>query len=250
MKNIFLLPLFCLLALTAHGQSDKPSQQVVHLKNGSVIRQATSLKHLDSLIEVKTTDGSVFRFEASQLDKFSRETVRPSLRQSGFFVGFDMGLGMGRSYLDVPGNDARESSFFLQMTAGHQWNPKLNTGGGFGIDHYGVGTFLPVFGRVSYAPLRTRLSPVATLDAGYGFYTRALNGDPAPNQTVDGGFFINPAAGFLVRTGWRTNLSFTVGYRHQAHRQRIAQEWGRDGDVVTIQEMVMRRTSIRMSWTF
>lgn len=67
MKNLPLLLLAALLAHAAHAQ--KRTRDVIYLKNGSVIRHASAMKHLDSLVEVQTRDGSTVRFAASDLEK-------------------------------------------------------------------------------------------------------------------------------------------------------------------------------------
>jgi len=247
MKNLLVVLITALLAsLFAHAQNkDKRTQKVVYLKNGSIIRQTRSLQHIDSLIEVQTIGGSTFRFSAGELDRIAHEPIPAAFRTRGYFIGIEMGVNTGRSFMDNPGNDGREHSPSIQLTSGYYWNSHWATGVGTALDIYQAGTFVPVFVRGMYMPLKSRITPVVSMDIGYGFYTQAFNGAPATNQDIDGGLFLNPAAGFMVRSAYRTAFLFTVGYRHQDWYQSF-----QNGEVRTAQDMAFRRTSIRMSLLF
>ncbi len=242
-----LLPLLFAFVVSApllHAQQKK-WQEVIHLKNGSIIRSVQSLHHLDSLIEIKTSEGSIFRFEAADLDHITREVIRPDFRTRGYFVGVELGLNTGRNYSGGTGSNARVSSPSIHVITGFQWTGHWATGVGASLDIYQTGTFIPVYVHGMYMPLNSRLTPVATMDLGYGFYTKAFNGDPASNQRITGGLFLNPAVGFMVRSPKRTAFLFTVGYRQQDFSQAF-----QNGEIRTSQAISLRRMSLRMSLLF
>ena len=123
MKNLPLLLLAGLLAHTAHAQ--KRTQDVIHLKNGSIIRNASGLKHLDSLIEVQTKDGSTIRFAASDLERIVREPVKPDFRTKGYFVGMEAGFGFGKTYESRNGQSAQATQKLqVQVVNGYWFTPR------------------------------------------------------------------------------------------------------------------------------
>jgi hypothetical protein len=244
MKKALLLALFAsMMCHRSHAQ--KKSQEVIFLKNGSVIRGAKSLTHLDSLIEVRTADGSVFRFESNQLDRIAREARQPDIRSRGYFIGVELGINSGRTYTDVWGANNRANTPTFQLVTGYHWNSHWSTGVGAGLDIYQDNTFMPIFARGMYMPLNTPLTPVFTMDAGYGFYNQVFNKDIPNTQTVKGGLLLNPAVGFMARSNRRTAFLFTMGYRQQESLQSF-----QNGEIRTDQDFSFRRLSLRMSLLF
>ncbi len=244
MKHKILL--LCLLAcIIQKGYAQKKTREVIYLKNGSVIRGIQELHHLDSLIEVRTGEGSLIRFEVAALDHITREAIAPEVRSHGYFVGIELGLYTGRSYQDIWSNSTRENSPNLQVVTGYHWNSHWSSGIGTGFDFYNYRTLIPVFARGMYMPLTTRLTPVIVMDAGYGFYPRGFNGSVPNNQSIKGGLLLNPAAGFMVRSQKHTAFLFTLGYRQQNMVQSV-----QNGEINNTQEISMRRFSIRMSLLF
>ena len=248
MRNLLLLFLIGLMAHTTHAQ--KRTQDVIHLKNGSIIRNASGLKHLDSLIEVQTKDGSTIRFAASDLERIVREPVKPDFRTKGYFVGMEAGFGFGKTYELRNGQSAQATQKLqVQVVNGYWFTPRWAAGIGVGLDGYEHNnrsfTTMPVFVRLVSAPLTGRLSPVATLDLGHGWYSNKLSGGTAANEHNRGGLLFNPSAGFLARTSRKTSFLFTIGYRSQAYHY-----WRDDFESRTDNHVVFRRMSVRMGWMF
>ncbi len=248
MKNLPLLLLAGLLAYTAHAQ--KRTQDAIHLKNGSVIRNASGMKHLDSLIEVQTRDGSTIRFAATDLEKIVREPVKPAFRTKGYFLGAEVGAGLGKTYEPRNGMPAQATQKLqVQVVNGYWFTPRWAAGIGAGLDSYEYNnrniTVTPVFVHLVSAPLTGRLSPVATLDVGHGWYSGKLSSGTAANEHNRGGLLFNPAAGFLARTSRKTSFLFTIGYRTQAYHY-----WRDDFESRTESDVVFRRMSVRLGWMF
>ncbi len=248
MRNLPLLFLIGLLAHTAHAQ--KRTQDVIHLKNGSMIRNASGMKHLDSLIEVQTKDGSTIRFAASDLEKIVREPVRSAFRTKGYFLGAEIGLGLGKTYEPRNGMPVQSTqNLHFQVVNGYWFTPRWAAGIGAGLNSYTFNNrnimFTPVFVRLVSAPLTGRLSPVATLDVGHGWYSNKLSNSTAANEHNRGGLLFNPAVGFLARTSRKTSFLFTIGYRTQAYHY-----WRDDFESRTESDVVFRRMSVRLGWIF
>lgn len=248
MKNLPLLLVAGLLAQIVYAQ--KRTQDVIYLKNGSIIRSASGLKHLDSLIEVQTKDGSTFRFAANNLDKIVREPVKSDFRAKGFFIGTEVGLAFGKTSEFRNGQPAQATRTFQIRVAGGYWfTPRWAAGIGTGLDTYQYNNrsiaIAPVFVRLISAPVAGRLSPVVTLDLGHGWYSNRLSNSTAANEHNQGGLLFNPAAGFLARTSRKTSFLFTIGYCTQTY------QYARDDfESRTENDMVFRRMSVRLGWIF
>ena len=118
-----MLFLIGLMAHTTHAQ--KRTQDAIHLKNGSVIRNASGMKHLDSLIEVQTRDGSTIRFAATDLEKIVREPVKPAFRTKGYFLGAEVGMGLGKTYEPRNGMPAQATQKLqVQVVNGYWFTPR------------------------------------------------------------------------------------------------------------------------------
>lgn len=244
MKNLTLLLFFCsgIYSLT-HAQK-KRNQEVIYLKNGSIIRNAKSLQHLDSLIEIQTTEGCIFRFESSDIDSITREPIHPKFRARGYFIGITTGLNIGHSPTTT-NTYSRENNASIQVITGYQWNPYWTTGIGAALDIYKTGTLLPVFARAAYMPINNWITPIVSMDLGYGVYTSAFNSSPTNNQLNKGGLFIHPAVGFIARSTKRTAFVFTIGYQQQSAKRVFITETQN-----TSQDMILQQMSVRLGLQF
>ncbi|MDJ1495453.1 hypothetical protein QNI19_21115 [Cytophagaceae bacterium DM2B3-1] len=243
MKKLTLFIFMCISICQLTNAQQKRTQEVLYLKNGSIIRNAKSLQYLDSLIEIQTTEGSLFRFELSDLDSIAREPVRVKFRTHGYFLAVEAGLLFGH---DTPITiEKRNTEASLQIVSGYQWNSHWATGIGAAMDIYQSGTTLPLFLRGMYTPLTNRLTPLISFDMGYGLYTKAFNGSSINGQLSQGGLFINPTVGFIARSEKRTAFSFSIGYRHQHAQQSFINE-----KETTSKNIILHRMSIRVGLSF
>ncbi|MDJ1500369.1 hypothetical protein [Xanthocytophaga agilis] len=245
MKKLVLFIFMCISLCQFSKAQQKRTQEVLYLKNGSIIRNAKSLQYLDSLIEIHTTEGSIFRFELSDLDSIAREPVRVKFRTHGYFLAVEAGFLSGHSTNTTTTIEKRNNDASLQIVSGYQWNSHWATGIGAAMDIYQTGTILPLFLRSMYTPLTNRLTPLISFDIGYGLYTRVFNGSPTNGQLSQGGLFINPAVGFIARSEKRTAFSFAIGYRRQHVYQSFVNE-----ETTSSKNIILHRMSIRVGLSF
>ena len=72
MKKLFLfLVAFVLMGQFAYSQKQ---QEIVYLKNGSVIRGTVIEQVPNKSIKVQTADGSIFVYQMNEVEKMTKET--------------------------------------------------------------------------------------------------------------------------------------------------------------------------------
>jgi hypothetical protein len=238
-----------LLPLTALAQ--KRMEDVLYLKNGSILRGKINELSADT-ISIEILGGSVFVFPASEAKGISREKKTPRYKDSGYLFVLETGVLAGRS----PGNNTNRASqslnsFTLQCVNGHTFRPELALGIGAGIDSYQNFTTMPVYLRVtgSFPQIHKKVSPMYILDGGYGFYSRFFNGNNGSymNPSGYGGLMIKPAAGVRIRLGNSSSFILNAGYRFQ--KGSTATYFGAPGDGIR-EKITFNRVSIRAGFMF
>jgi hypothetical protein len=246
-----LLPLLVLLLGLVLPAVAQKKQEVIYLKNGSVIRNIEEMEHADSLIRVRTADGSLFIFGPGDLVKMNYEPRRSRYKMSGYLLSFEWGLLAGRQSPRPQFGILRESvnSFSFAMVNGYRFNRFIGTGLGIGLDAYREGVMTPVFVRATGHLFNARFSPVYAVDAGYGFYSPVFNDQPRNNVSYrfNGGLMGNLAGGVQVFLGRDIALYTLLGYRLQQGRFEYSSEFLESKEV---EQILFRRLSLRMGFSF
>lgn len=216
-KRITLLAVITFTSMVIQGQE---KIDVVHLKNGSIIKgeiiEIVPNKH----IKIKTFDGSEWVFEQSKILKTTKEKSSGNFqivksKNKGFYNITEIGLVTGENDYD---ND--NSSFIFSTICGYQWNPKFQTGIGIGLEYY-ERTVAPIFLDIRYNFKNKQLSPFVYFQGGWihsfadennhGSYYYGNN----EKNKYQSGYMINPGVGIKYRFTSGSALIFSVGYRHQ-----------------------------------
>ncbi len=186
-------------------------QDVVYLKNGSILRGIIIEQVPNQSLKIKTADGSVFVCEFPQVLKITKEEpvgksghgsmynrfASSFTRPAGYrgFVDFGGAIGTG---------DLGDGVVSLSTSHGYQFNPYLFLGAGIGMEYHTnwESFFVPVFADVRGYILPGRISPYVGLKVGYSF------GDGS-------GLYLNPTVGasFMISKKFAMNLS--LGYNLQ-----------------------------------
>jgi hypothetical protein len=246
-----LLPLLVLLLGLALPAAAQKKQEVIYLKNGSVIRNIREMEHVDSLIRVRTADGSVFVFGPGDLAKMNYEPRQARYKTSGYLLSFEWGLLAGRQSPRSQFGIAREAvtSFSFSVVNGYRFNRFIGTGLGVGVDAYREGVMTPVFVRATGYLFNAKFSPVYAVDAGYGFYSPVFNDQPRSNveYRFSGGPMGQAAGGVQVFLGRDVALYTLLGYRLQQGRFEYRSEALESKEV---EQILFRRLSLRMGLSF
>ncbi len=112
--------------------------------------------------------------------------------------------------------DDQYSNFTFQHYSGYNIHKAVSAGFTAGFDYYRANIITPLsFGiRSTLLPSR-RISPIANIDAGYGFLWKNDN-DKSQKLDKEGGIMANPSAGIRIKLGEDgSSLNINVGYKIQ-----------------------------------
>ena len=214
-----ILLVFALVSSLA-VMAQKGMQDVVYLKNGSVIRGMVIEQVPGVSIKVETADKSVFVYPMNEVEKITKEAaVKSSVTNSGLGKGYEglvqVGYGIG---VGLYGEDRAKFNFIN----GYRFNSHLMTGIGLGVRAYtGLGEtelFVPFFLHVRYTPLIRKISPYVAVDFGTSFNASA--------DFRSEGIMLNSGLGVSIRTGESTAL--LLGFSLDLQKRSVYEEmrWG------------------------
>lgn len=226
MKKIFALIALVFCAFTAMSQN---LQEIVYLKNGSVIKGLIIEQVPNTSIKIKTNDGNIFVFNVEEIEKITKEVVpynqdRGETKMYGStetntdyekhgwekapryrgFIGEGYGFGV----------EEYDKGMEIYTSHGVQINPFLYAGVGIAANYYSglydwsdSGWSVPVFVNVRsefHKSFRRNFSPYVDFKIGY-----SVAGD------FDG-VYVHPEIGIHFYFGHSiTGVSIGLGYTYQ-----------------------------------
>lgn len=209
MKKYLALLLFALITTISFGQSNY--QDVVYLKNGSIIR-GTIIEQVPNIsIKIETADRSVFVYQIDEIEKLTKEAIQVksgiSLSNSGLQSGYKGIVELG---YQIGTGDYGMDRFKLNIINGYQINPYFSLGFGTGLRYYfdsGL-TLIPVFADFRANFMNNKISPYLSLGFGYSF--------DATNKSEEGvGFLLNPTVGVSFKVSDKSAMNIGLGYEMQ-----------------------------------
>lgn len=179
-------------------------QEVVYLKNGSVIRGIVVEQVPGESLKIRTNDGSVFAYKMSDVEKITKEVGNSNSQtqslnngigiKAGYkaFVDFGYTLGTGVHKLD---------RIELMTTHGVQINPYLFVGAGAGCHYYTEYTefSIPIFVDIRATILKNNITPYIDFKIGYSVLD------------VEG-FYLSPSIGCRFAIGEKSGVYVGAGY--------------------------------------
>jgi hypothetical protein len=213
-QKFLLVVVLAGLASFVHAQ--QTMEEVVYLKNGSIVRGMIIEQVPNRTIKIQTADGNVFVFDMEDIEKLTKEPVfrgrpvarnrqqvaapdTPERKRAGRFSGMIQGMGVG--FQTLAGSTGM-AYFETSFVCGYRFREFLFVGGGLGVEHM-IGDFrdsynicVPVFVTAKVNMNRKRVSPYFQFDIGTRY-----NG----NVYFQDGLFIYPKVG----------LDFNLGARKQ-----------------------------------
>jgi hypothetical protein len=207
-KKIVLL-LFYLLIATAYsaaGQMHPHFQEVIYLKNGTVVK-GIILEHLsDKSIKVKTeTQGEVI-YKEDEVDHIVKEFY--DIRRKGYFNLTEIVVGIGKT----------DASIGVSTVNGFIVKPHLSLGLGVAYDYYvTAGSLVPIFADVRIAFHDRRFTPFIYADGGYSFGVQSNHQDH-----LQGGLYLNPGIGLKSYISKKSALVISIGGRVQGLQYQVS----------------------------
>lgn len=207
-RALLSIAAFVALAFTMNAQQ---YQDVVYLKNGSVIHGIITEQIPNQSLKIETKDGSVFICDMNDVAKITKDfqvnEEKNRGREYGWvsapryrgFVGESLVFGV---------EDTEDTRSQVFTSHGCQINPYLYVGGGLAVNYWieDESFNIPVFAHIRseiHKAYNKRVSPYLETRIGYSV------GDIE-------GFFCAPAAGCHIYFGKsKMGLSFGIGYNVQ-----------------------------------
>jgi hypothetical protein len=208
-KKIILFLIVYIIATytsaTLYAQMHAHYQDVIYLKNGTVVKGIV-LEHLaDKSIKVKTKDQGEVIYKGDEVDHIIKEFY--DIRRKGYFNLTEVSVGISRV----------DASIGVSTVNGLILRPHLSAGIGVAYDYYiTAGSMLPVYADVRVTFHDRRFTPFLYGDAGYGFGIASNN-----NDNLKGGLFLNPGIGLKSYISKRSALVISVGARVQGLQDRV-----------------------------
>lgn len=213
MKKYLAFLLFALMTTVSYGQNNY--QDVVYLKNGSIIRGVIIEQVPNKSIKIETADRNVFVYQMDEIEKLAKEPYQGknnnSLSNSGLQSGYKIIVELG---YQIGTGDYGMDRLKLNIINGYQINPYFSLGFGTGLRYYfdAEAALIPVFADFRANFINNKVSPYLSLGVGYSF--------DATNDFEGFGFLLNPTVGVSFNVSDKSAMNVGLGYEMQKMHYR------------------------------
>ena len=209
-----VLMLFAFQSLSAQKSKD-----VLYLKNGSMI-YGKLMEVKDNQYKFQTSDGSIFIFPESEIDKLVNETaVFDGRKKNGFGFAMEAGFLVGAQSSEY------HAPFSFNCLASYTANTKNLISLGSGIEFIGK-PYAPLFIEYKYSIKNRKTTPFIFARCGKLFYVGQESSGSDTNDTYDqkdfkGGFSCALGTGISwAKDDFETYLSFAYRYAETSYVQK------------------------------
>lgn len=213
--HILIFAMFILAHSFSHGQNN--FEEVVYLKNGSIIKGIIIEQVPNQSIKIQTKDGNIFVFKYEEIEKITKEFILinksdkksklTEFKKSGFINITEINYchGVGRVRFGGYTSQNNLYSMGIRTVNGYQVNEHLALGISIGVDKYKNTALLPIGFDVRVSIKKGKVSPQLSANFGYAI---GLNG-------VTGGLAFNPQIGIKTYVSKNVAHILSVGYKLQ-----------------------------------
>lgn len=254
MRKLLLLLSTCLLTAPLFAQFE--TEDVVHLKNGSVIRGKITEQKFGESLKIELLGGSVFVFQQTEIDSIKKENIRKAklerikkdyyrkdrgyrnITQLGLIYGVNLKSDDPYNYYN---NDKDDLGLSIHTINGYQLWPYLYVGAGVGIDRFisYKQTFSPFYVRVSSEFLKRKVTPYVFIDGGYSVMWKQRSNDYQSFENK-GGAYASAGGGIRVYTRSRASVLLSAAYRMNRSETKWWYTMWSDGSYYTIKRTYHR----------
>ncbi len=222
MKKLITLILFTFISTLVFAQNNY--QDVVYLKNGSVIRGIMIEQIPNETIKIETADRSIFVYKMDEIEKITKEEKKVEKSEEKTVAKVNVqeptnteGSGLQTGYRGIAEfgyqfglGDYGLDRFKFNMINGGQVSPFFFIGGGVGLRYYFDDdvALVPVFVHARANVLDNKVSPYFALSIGYSFN--------ATDDFSTGGLMVSPATGVTFVVSKKVNLNVGLSYEMQS----------------------------------
>jgi len=202
-KLLLLLVLPFLFTANAFSQKYADYQDVVYLKNGSIIRGIIIEQIPSQSLKIETADGNVFAYNIDEVEKIAKE---PKFGQESKVSTPNTGLKKG--YRGIAEFETMiPFGIRFNVINGYQFNPYFSLGFGVGFHWYiEDGLLLPLFADFKVNFLNKKVSPYLSLAVGYSFNLTESN---------PSGMYFSPTCGVRFKFTEKTAMNVGLGMGFQ-----------------------------------
>jgi hypothetical protein len=214
MKKILSLILLIFLTTILFSQSNY--QDVVYLKNGSIIRGIIIEQVPNKSIKIETADRNIFFYEIDEIEKLTKE---PNLDKGNKFLNkASTHTGLKSGYKGIAELDYLFGVGYygigrleVNIINGYQFNPYFSLGLGTGFRWYSISGYnavlIPIFADFRVNFMDNKISPYFSLGLGYSLEaTDGFNGV---------GVLLKPSIGVNFKVTEKIFMHTGIGYEMQ-----------------------------------
>lgn len=223
MNRGLLSPIFifiCILLIPLLTTAQTKSEDVIYLKNGSILR-GEILERTDSqTIKIETVGRNVIVVMRQNVQRIGREEIPDPdpqyYKETGYVnnTGIDILTGGGAT------------SVGFRMVNGYRFNPQLSAGLGIGFVLYDdPQNLVPIYLDLKYKLKRANSTPFVFFKTGFSF--SVMSDDDLEVVDHDGGFMFSSGVGIQFETSENFGLYFTAGYNLDNSKYELEQ-WNDD----------------------
>ena len=178
MKKIFFLAVLSIVIASA-ANAQGAMQDVVYLKNGSVIRGIIIEQVPNESIKIETREGNIFVYKMEEVSKFTKETMPQQHRYVGYSGGqsqynpkYNGYMGTIQFGYGVGIDKYKASRVNLNLINGYKFSPHYYMGAGMGLNYYFSyeDYTVPLFLYLRSDFLKSDASPFFSMSAGYNVF--------------------------------------------------------------------------------
>ncbi len=247
--RITILVFFLGLFLTGMAFGQAPDR--VELKDGGFV-QGTIIEYLpDSHIRIKTEEGTVHEFKASEIAKLRNKKVKEvPVKRRGYYNNTSFGLLLGNTGYNI-------ANASLQMANGYQFG-RFQVGVGSGLETFDYNLHIPAFAEFRYFFRDASFSPFVSTSLGYNWQVgQNYRYDPTlyPEERRIRTRGMLSGIGMGIRNYPTSNFGYMlgVGYRYQGLQQDAPRSFWNGNDQIGywVQERTIRhRIEVRFGILF
>tara|TARA_R110002167_G_scaffold351737_1_gene564358 strand:+ start:6320 stop:7015 length:696 start_codon:yes stop_codon:yes gene_type:complete len=204
MKKKLTILVFMLITTLSFSQSNY--QDVVYLKNGSIIKGIIIEQVPNISIKIETSGGSIFVYKMEEIEKLTREQLEEKNNDSNTTIRAKSTIELG---YQIASGDYGMDRLKLNFLSYYDVNDNFSIGFGTGLRYYfdAEALLLPILADFKVNFKSNTISPFLSLSMGYSL--------DATNGLEGVGFLLNPRLGFNFDTSGKSKLSVSVGYEMQ-----------------------------------
>lgn len=204
-----LATLFILVFVCSFAFAQESYQEVVYLKNGSIIRGMIIEQVPNKSIKIQTADRSVFVYQMDEVEKITKELNQAQIparkvkdrTSRGYMLLIENSAGFGTG---TYGMNMEKFS----VINGYRFNPYISLGGGtglrYGSNDYFDNVYLPIFADFRVNFINRKVTPYASVQLGTAFN---LSDEDDDEPQV----FLNPTIGVKFNFTKRMGLNLGIG---------------------------------------